>query len=88
MDLEPQPDQRTILRRVRRTQGDVKPVDIDAIEVGGKMLYSIIWVENTPHQGWAEFRDMTPESYGQKFDEYPKRAIALPTWIATSAITI
>lgn len=47
-----------------------KPIDVDAIEVGGKMLYSIIWLENKPNQGWVELRDMTPESYGQKFEEY------------------
>ncbi|HEX5132360.1 MAG TPA: serine hydrolase [Candidatus Krumholzibacteria bacterium] len=47
-----------------------KPIDIDAIEFGGTMYYSIIWVENRSRQGWIELRDMTPEVYGEKFDEY------------------
>jgi len=47
-----------------------RPIDIDAIEVGGTMYYSIIWLENTSNLGWAELRDMTPDVYGQKFDEY------------------
>ena len=47
-----------------------RPIDIDAIEVGGTMYYSIIWLENTANLGWVELRDMTPESYGQKFEEY------------------
>ncbi|MBD2355398.1 serine hydrolase [Tolypothrix sp. FACHB-123] len=51
-------------------KGKYKPIDVDAIEVGGKMLYSIIWLENKPNQGWVELRDMTPDSYGQKFEEY------------------
>jgi len=51
-----------------------KPIDVDAIEVDGKMLYSIIWVENKSNQGWVELRDMTPESYGQKFEEYRQQS--------------
>jgi CubicO group peptidase (beta-lactamase class C family) len=47
-----------------------KPIDIDAIEFGGTMYYSIIWLENRSKQGWVELRDMTPEVYGQKFAEY------------------
>ena len=30
-----------------------KPIDIDAIEVGGKMFYSIIWVGNRSTQDWV-----------------------------------
>lgn len=51
-------------------KGKYKPIDVDAIEVDGKMLYSIIWLENKSNQGWVELRDMTPDSYGQKFEEY------------------
>ncbi len=51
-------------------KGKYKPIDIDAIEVGGTMFYSIIWLENRSNQGWVELRDMTPAVYGQKVDEY------------------
>jgi CubicO group peptidase (beta-lactamase class C family) len=50
-----------------------KPIDIDAIEVSGTMFYSIIWLENRSNQGWIELRDMTPESYGQKFAEHQQK---------------
>ena len=40
-----------------------KPIDIDAIEFGGTMYYSIIWLENRSRQGWVELRDMTPDVY-------------------------
>lgn len=55
---------------VAQYKAKYKPIDIDAIEVGGTMFYSIIWLENRSNQGWAELRDMTPETYGQKFNEY------------------
>lgn len=47
-----------------------KPVDIDAVEANGKMLYSVIWVENKAREDWAELRDMTPKIYGQKFKAF------------------
>jgi len=54
-------------------KGKYKPIDIDAIEVGGTMFYSIIWLENRSKQGWVELRDMTPAVYGQKVDEYANK---------------
>lgn len=51
-------------------KGEYKPIDIDAVEVGGQMRYSIIWLENKANKDWAELRDMTPAVYGQKFVEY------------------
>jgi CubicO group peptidase (beta-lactamase class C family) len=50
-----------------------KPIDIDAIEVGGTMFYSIIWLENKANTAWIELRDMTPDVYGQKFTEYSEK---------------
>lgn len=47
-----------------------KPIDIDAVEADGKMLYSVIWVENKPRRDWAELRDMTPKVYGEKFKSF------------------
>ncbi|OYT20556.1 MAG: hypothetical protein CCU26_05755 [Nitrospira sp. UW-LDO-01] len=54
-------------------KGKYKPIDIDAIEVGGRMLYSIIWIENKSNQAWVELRDMTPDGYGEKFKEYSEQ---------------
>ncbi|MCR9138900.1 MAG: serine hydrolase [Alphaproteobacteria bacterium] len=51
-------------------KGTHKPIDIDAVEANGKMLYSAIWVENKPRQDWAELRNMTPKVYGEKFKAY------------------
>jgi CubicO group peptidase (beta-lactamase class C family) len=53
-----------------QNKGKYKPIDIDAIEVGGTMFYSIIWLENKADTGWVELRDMTPDVYGEKFAEY------------------
>lgn len=47
-----------------------KPIDIDAVEANGKMLYSVIWVENKPRQDWIELRNMTPKTYGEKFKTF------------------
>ena len=49
------------------------PIDIDAVEANGKMLYSVIWVENKPRKDWAQLRDMTPKTYGEKFKEFRKK---------------
>ena len=54
-------------------KGKYKPIDIDAIEVGGKVLYSIIWIENKSRQGWIELRDMTTDGYGDKFKEHSEQ---------------
>ena len=54
-------------------KGKYKPIDIDAIEVGGTMRYSIIWIEDKSNQAWVELRDMTPDTYGEKFEEYHKK---------------
>lgn len=47
-----------------------KPIDIDAVESNGKMLYSIIWVENKAGEDWAQLRNMTPSNFGEKFKTY------------------
>ncbi len=47
-----------------------RPVKINAVELNKTMLYSIIWLENKSNTAWAEFRDMTPDDYGKKFNEY------------------
>ena len=54
-------------------KGKYRPIDIDAIEVGGQVLYSIIWIENKSRQGWIELRDMTPDGYGEKFKEHSEQ---------------
>lgn len=49
------------------------PIDVDAVNINGNMHYSIIWEENKSNIPWAEFRNMTPESYGEKFIHYKER---------------
>ena len=51
-------------------KGNYMPIDVDAVKVGNSMRYSIIWVENKSNTGWAELRDMTPNTYGDKFKQY------------------
>ncbi|MBX3616703.1 serine hydrolase [Nitrosomonas sp.] len=50
-----------------------RPIDIDAVEVGKTMYYSVIWLENKANINWVELRDMTPDSYGEKFAEYKNK---------------
>jgi hypothetical protein len=47
-----------------------RPIDISAVEYKCQMYNSVIWLENVENKDWAELRDMSPDSYGQKFDEY------------------
>jgi len=56
--------------RFEQYKGSYFPIDVDAWRVNGQMRYSIIWVENKTNKQWAEWRDMTPETYGQKFQQY------------------
>ena len=51
-------------------KGAYMPIDVDAVQVGGAMRYSIIWIENKSNTGWIELRDMTRAAYGQKFQQY------------------
>ncbi len=51
-------------------KGEYMPIDVDAVNVNGSMRYSIIWVENKSNTGWVELRDMTPNTYGEKFKQY------------------
>ena len=46
------------------------PIDVDAVETGAGMRYSIIWVENKANTQWVELRDMSPDTYGQRFQQY------------------
>ena len=60
-------------KKFEANKGKFKPIDVDATEVGGRMLYSIIWLENTSNENWVELRDMTPVSYGQNFEKYSEK---------------
>ena len=51
-------------------KGNYKPIDVDATQTSNGMRYSIIWLENKPKTQWAEYRDMSPAGYGDKFKEY------------------
>ncbi|MFQ5563242.1 MAG: serine hydrolase [Parvularculaceae bacterium] len=57
-------------QKFNQYKGAYMPIDVDAVEVNGSMRYSIIWVENKANTGWVELRDMTPATYGQKFQQY------------------
>ena len=51
-------------------KANYKPIDVDATRTSNGMRYSIIWLENKPKVQWAEYRDMSPASYGEKFKEF------------------
>lgn len=60
-------------KKFAANKGKYMPIDVDAVEYRGKVLYSIIWVENKKNVGWVELRNMTPDSYGSKFQEYRRK---------------
>ncbi len=45
-------------------------IDIDVYKVGSALRYSMIWRENTEQRGWAEFRNMSSETYSKKWKEF------------------
>ena len=57
----------------KANKGAYKPIDVDAVEINGQMRYSIIWLENKNGQGWVELRDMSPSTYGKKFDQFRRQ---------------
>ena len=54
----------------QQNKNDFMPIDVDAVEYNGQMRYSIIWVENVENKSWILLRDMSPDFYGGKFQEY------------------
>jgi CubicO group peptidase (beta-lactamase class C family) len=46
------------------------PIDVDAYEIGGELLYSAIWLDNFEGLDWHEWRDLTSQQFAEKFDEY------------------
>lgn len=53
------------------------PVDVDAYEVNGKLLYSVIWVENKDNLDWIEKRNILQADFGKQFDEYSGKGYRL-----------
>ncbi|MBC7776216.1 MAG: serine hydrolase [Phycisphaerae bacterium] len=53
------------------------PVDVDAYEVGGNLLYSVIWVENKDNLSWVEKRNIPKDDFGTQFDEYSGKGYRL-----------
>jgi CubicO group peptidase (beta-lactamase class C family) len=46
------------------------PVDIEGYPTDSGLRYAVIWVKNVDGIKWAEWRDLSSEAYGAKFDEY------------------
>jgi CubicO group peptidase (beta-lactamase class C family) len=50
-------------------------VDVEAYPNGDSLLYSSIWVKNSEGLGWVELRNMTPQQYADKFDQYAEQGM-------------
>ena len=48
-------------------------IDIDGYQSGGRLLYSMIWRENTDNRAWAEHRNLTSSAYSRKWRYYKER---------------
>jgi CubicO group peptidase (beta-lactamase class C family) len=48
-------------------KGTHRMIDVESYNFGGVQFYAGIWVENANGRGWAEWRDMTAKSFGDKW---------------------
>jgi CubicO group peptidase (beta-lactamase class C family) len=48
-------------------------IDVDGYQSGNKLLYSMIWRENTDNRAWAEHRNLTSSAYSKKWRYYKAR---------------
>lgn len=48
-------------------KGTYRMLDVESYRFDGKQYYAGIWVENKNGRGWAEWRDMTAKSFGDKW---------------------
>ena len=46
-------------------QADYRMIDVESYQSGGQQYYAGIWVENSNHRGWAEYRNMTSKDFHQ-----------------------
>ncbi len=44
-------------------------IDVDCYEVSGGVKYSMVWEKNVNNIAWAEYRDMTDETYHNKWEQ-------------------
>lgn len=58
-------------------KGNYVPVDVDAYDIGGKLYYSVIWVENKDNLDWVEKRNIPKDDFGKQFDEYSDKGYRL-----------
>jgi hypothetical protein len=52
----------------KTTQG-FRARDIEGYQEGGGTRFAVIWMKNTDNRAWYLYRDMTAQSYQQKFNE-------------------
>ena len=50
-------------------KGKYRMIDVESYTVNGTQYYAGIWVENKNLRGWAEWRDMSAKSFGNKWIE-------------------
>lgn len=48
-------------------------VDIEAYPQGNATRYAMAWTANPERRGWASYRDMTAERYGERWKEFSDR---------------
>lgn len=48
-------------------------IDVDAYPVGRETRYAMVWQENQDRRGWAQYRNMTSDRYGERWEEYRDR---------------
>jgi len=54
-----------------------RPTDVEAYQVGNKMRYAGIWVENRENIQWSSWRNMKSKKYGQRFKEMSDKGYML-----------
>jgi len=54
-----------------------RPTDVEAYQVGSKMRYAGIWIENRENIKWSSWRNMKAEKYGERFEEMSRKGFML-----------
>lgn len=48
----------------------MRPIDVEAYQVGGVWNFAGVWVENCEKLGWASFRNISDQEFSDRFTEY------------------
>lgn len=60
----------------KQAQG-YRVIDIEVDQIGGQTRYSAVWQYNSDKRGWASYRNMTSEQFGQRWQDFRNKGYRL-----------